>query len=145
MTDAEKIIAVLFIEDIGSEQQSILQALSLRGSITDLNIATANTLGEGLEKLQERAFDVVLLDLDLPDCKSLKSVSTILHQFPDMAIVVLSGHSEEGIVTEALLMGAQEFLIKGECSGAMIKHTIRQAFTRKSILKQKEDNWKRTA
>lgn len=135
----DDIISVLLIEDVPSEKDSLLQSLSQsqHGVIADLTIQTAASLTEGLEKLRAENIDVVLLDLDLPDSKSLKSVSTVRHEFPDTAIVILSGHSEEGIITEALLMGAQDFLIKGECSGIMIKHTIHQAFARNNLHKQR--------
>lgn len=142
-TDTGKVTSVLLIEDVMSEQQSILQAISQKGAITDLNIRTASSLEAGLNILTNHHIDVVLLDLDLPDSKSLKSVSTLLHHFPNLSIVVLSGHSEEAITTEALMMGAQEFLVKGECSGLMIKHTIHQAVARKAINDKKEQDWKK--
>lgn len=142
--NSDKVISVLLIEDVASERNSILQALSQKGSITDLNIMTAGSLKDGMEKLAQHPADVVLLDLDLPDSKSLQSVSTVLRHFPDTAIVILSAHSEQGILTEALMMGAQEFLVKGECSGVMIRHTIHQAVARRAIHKQQlDDGWKK--
>ncbi len=142
-TDNDKVVSVLLIEDVASEQHSIMQAISQRGAITDLNIRTAGSLKAGMRILHNTAVDVVLLDLDLPDSKSLKSISTLLHHFPDIAIVVLSGHSEEALMTEALMMGAQEFLVKGECSGVMIKHTIHQALTRKVVNDKKAEALKK--
>lgn len=141
--NSDKVISVLLIEDVASERNSILQAISQKGAITDLNIMTANSLKDGMEKLAQHPADVVLLDLDLPDSKSLQSVSTVLRHFPDTAIVILSGHSEEGILTEALMMGAQEFLVKGECSGVMIRHTIHQAVARRAVHKQQQYGWKK--
>lgn len=141
--DSDHIISVLLIEDVASEKHSIMRGMTQQSSIVDLNIRTASCLQEGLKELKEHPIDVVLLDLDLPDSKSLQSISKLLHHFPDIAIVVLSGHSEEALITEALLMGAQEFLVKGECSGIMIKHTIHQAVARKAINKQKIINWQK--
>lgn len=132
----DNILSVLLIEDVPSEKESLLQSISQHGVISDFTMLTASSLTEGKKLLEENHIDVVLLDLDLPDSKSLKSVSTLRRAFPDIAIVILSGHSEEGIITEALLMGAQDFLIKGEASGIMIKHTIRQAYARHRIHQQ---------
>ena len=131
---ADRIISLLYIEDISSEKDSIIQALSQHGVISDLSIKTASNLKDGLEILQKNTIDVVLLDLDLADSKGLQSISTILHTVPNAAIIVLSGHSEEGIITEALMLGAQYFLVKGECSGVMIKTTIYQMLARKKII-----------
>ena len=130
---SDKVISVLFIEDVVSEQNSIIHTISQSDLSSELTIKTASSLTSGLEILRNNHIDVVLLDLDLPDSKGLKLVSTILHEFPDIAIVVISGHSEEGIITEALMMGAEEFIIKGESSGIMIKHTIQQALIRHRI------------
>jgi DNA-binding NarL/FixJ family response regulator len=135
-SDNDKVLSVLMIEDVTSEKNSIIQAISHNGMITDITLQTASSLAEGMKILSEQDIDVVLLDLDLPDSKSLQSVTKIRHAFPDIAVVILSGHSEEGILTEALMLGAQEFLIKGEASGVMIKHTIRQAYVRNKLQKK---------
>lgn len=136
----DRIITVLMVEDMPSEQRSIMQAFFNKGLVSDLRLMTASNLADGMKILEKEKIDVLLLDLDLPDSKDLKSVSTMHRAYPDIPIVVLSGHSEDGIIMEALLIGAQEFLVKGECSGVMIQHTIRQAVARHQINKARQQN-----
>jgi len=133
----DRVLSVLYIEDVRTEQISILQSMSHSGIIADMVIHKASTMTEGMVMLEKETIDVILLDLDLPDSKSLKSISLLKSAFPDIPIVILSGHSEEAIATEALMMGADEFLIKGECSGIMIKQTLRQAVV-KNGMRQKQ-------
>ena len=74
-----------------------------------------------------------MLDLGLPDAVSLTALDAVHGRFPYMPIVIISGYSDMEQVHRALRQGAQEFLIKGECSGAVIRQSIYQAIARKKI------------
>jgi two-component system, NarL family, sensor histidine kinase UhpB len=72
------------------------------------------SLSEVPTLLKEFNFDIAILDLSLPDSSGLDSVTTLSRLLPHTPIVVLSGLSTVEIAVEAIAMGVQDYLIKGE-------------------------------
>jgi len=83
-----------------------------------------------LQCVQENSYDVVLLDLTLPDSSGLETVTSIRHSAPDLPIVVLSGMDREDLALGALKEGAQDYLIKGQVNGQALARTILFAIER---------------
>ena len=128
-------IKVLLIEDSPGDATAITKAMIYGESLYNFHITRKESLTEGLEFLGSSKADVILLDLNLPDAKERKTIDQVHALFPDLPIVVISGYTDMDIVHHALKSGAQEFLIKGECSGAAIRQSIYQAIVRKRIEK----------
>jgi sigma-B regulation protein RsbU (phosphoserine phosphatase) len=128
-------ISVLLIEDSISDATAITKAMIYGESLYSFNIMRKDTLVEGLKYAENNMVDVVLLDLNLPDAKELKAINQIHGLYPELPIVVISGYSDIDIIHQALHSGAQEFLLKGECSGAAIRQSVYQAIARKRIEK----------
>jgi diguanylate cyclase (GGDEF)-like protein len=72
------------------------------------------TLAAALGELERREFDVVLLDLNLPDSRELSTLTAVLEAAPDMPVVVLTATQSPEIGHRAIQLGAQDFLIKGD-------------------------------
>jgi len=132
-------ISVLLIEDSQPDATAITKAMIYGESLYNFKITHKNSLSEGLGFLGSSPADVILLDLNLPDAKELGAIDKVHKLYPDLPIVVVSGYSDMDIVHQALHKGAQEFLIKGECSGVAIRQSIYQAIVRKKI----EQSYKR--
>lgn len=126
-------LAVLLIEDSMEDGVSIIKACMEETSHYDFHIIRKYTLEGGIDYIKQHPVDIVLLDLGLPDARELKAVKTIHATFPKLPIVIISGYSNVDMVKEALENGAQEFLIKGESSGAVIRQSMYQALARKRI------------
>src|SRR5690606_612336 len=62
----------------------------------------------------------VLLDLNLPDARGLDGLRTVLRIAPNASVVVLTGLNNRQVGLEALAIGAQDFLVKGEADGALL-------------------------
>lgn len=133
LTDQQEEISVLLIEDSPGDANAITKALIHGETLYSFRIARKDSLKEGLEYLKDSRADVVLLDLGLPDAKDLKAVTVLRDANPNIPIVIISGCSDMETVHQALRSGAQEFLIKGECSGAVIRQSMYQAIARKKI------------
>ncbi len=131
-------ISVLLIEDSAGDANAITKALVYGESGYNFTIARTETLAEGLDFIGSKKTDVLLLDLNLPDAKETQAIKEIRKTYVDVPIVVISGSSDMNIVHRALHNGAQEFLVKGECSGATIRQSIYQAIVRKQIEKAYE-------
>jgi DNA-binding NarL/FixJ family response regulator len=126
-------ISILLIEDSPTDAAAISKAMIYGESLYDFKITVKDSLNEGLNYLDTASTDVILLDLNLPDAKDLTAIDRIHHKSPNLPIVIISGCSDRKIVYEALHRGAQEFLIKGESSGAAIRQSIYQSMVRKQI------------
>jgi len=74
--------------------------------------------------------DVVLLDLNLPDCRGVETCSRLRALLPAVPVVVLSGLSDEELALGAVRLGAQEYLIKGEADGPLLIRSLRYAMER---------------
>jgi DNA-binding NarL/FixJ family response regulator len=126
-------LTVLLIEDSMEDGAAITKALIEGESVYGFKIIRKYSLEGGLAYLQGAQVDLVFLDLGLPDARDLRSVTEIHARFPQLPIVVISGYSNPGMVHRALQSGVQEFLIKGESSGAVIRQSMYQAIARKNI------------
>ena len=124
------IIETLLIED-DPDDVLLLKASLAKVKAVKINLACANRLSEGLKHIAEQEVDVILLDLNLPDSRGLETLTTIIKEFPQIPIVVLSGLADEATTLEAVKLGAQDYLVKGEISGLMLVRVLRYAIERK--------------
>jgi DNA-binding response OmpR family regulator len=130
-------IHVLLVED--SHREAVLAKKLLEGADAEFAIHRVATFKEAQQTALNTKVDVVVLDLGLPDSKGLDTISTFTHLFPLLPVVVLSGCSDVVSVIRALEQGAQEFLLKGECSGKVMRQAILNSIFRKSMEKEREE------
>lgn len=120
---------VLLVED-DSDDADFLR-LSL-GKYTDsVDITHKSLIGDAVTVLEDERFDVVLLDLNLPDARGSQCVEKIHEADELVPIVVLSGHDDEDFAVEILNQGVQDYLVKWEGDGRIILRAIRYAIERK--------------
>ena len=81
--------------------------------------------------LEAGEFDVVLIDLNLPDGQGLDNFETLHERAPDTPMIVLTGLSDESVAVAAIARGASDYLIKGETQSALLERSIRYAIERK--------------
>ena len=130
-------IKTLLIED--NESYSRLVAKMLGGTEKiEVIIECVDTLAKGIEALEENRYDLVLLDLQLPDSEGLKSFAELHKRYTDIPVIVLTGTSDEELAVKAVQLGAQDYLIKGEVDVNQLTRSIRYALERqKEINKRK--------
>ncbi|HEV59148.1 MAG TPA: response regulator, partial [Phycisphaerales bacterium] len=126
--DSDKPLAVLIVED------EPVNAAFLRGIVGKLaevgRIETVSSLREAHDRLGER-FDVVLLDLNLPDSAGLDTLMSVTNDWPQVAVVVVTGEHDEQTGLRTLVEGAQEYLVKGKYDAYILHKSIRYAVERK--------------
>jgi signal transduction histidine kinase len=123
---------ILLVEDNPADARLAREILS-EGQSYDFEITDATTLAQALLLLGQRSFDVVLLDLSLPDSLGIDGVKRIRAQNDGVPIVVLTGLDDEEAAVRALQQGVQEYLVKGIESAPIMGRAIRYAIERKRI------------
>jgi PAS domain S-box-containing protein len=123
-------IRALLIED-DPDDVILLKASLAKTKSVQIKLAQTDHLSSGLIQLAEQVYDVILLDLNLPDSRGLDTLTTIINGFPKIPVVVLSGLGDDFTTLEAIRQGAQDYLVKGEIGGSMLVRILRYAIERK--------------
>lgn len=134
-------IQLLLIEDNPVAARLTLAILEQE---SDFEIQHASSLKEAYAKLSEASFDIVLLDLYLPDGEGLNSFRAFHQNNPDLPVVILSGVDDREVALAAVKEGAQDFLVKGEMDALVLKKSVRHSIERKKIeaaLKESEERY----
>ena len=107
----EKPLKILIVEDNMVSRMLLLKLLS-KLLLPLSEVKSAETLKITFELLDKNDFDVVFLDLNLPDSVGLNTLLRVIKKYPSVAIVVVTGEKSEEIGLKAIAVGAQEYLIK---------------------------------
>jgi len=126
--DGRRSTSILLVED--DDGDAFLVQDLLGRSDGDFSVTRVGTLSEALRHLGVR-FDCVLLDLGLPDAIGFDSLEQILKASPLIAVVVLTGHHDKEIGTQALGLGAQDYITKGSVTEETLTRTLRYAVARR--------------
>lgn len=107
--NAEPALAdILVIDDEVAVNNNIRKILSKKGFIVD----QAVTKNEALNKIQESAYTLVLLDLKIPDVKGLELLKAIRDQRPETQVVIITGYASIETAVESSRLGAIDYLAK---------------------------------
>ncbi|MBI5616185.1 MAG: EAL domain-containing protein [Gammaproteobacteria bacterium] len=129
MTETAVTCRVLLVEDIESEAKLVVKHLR-RVSGWRYIIEHCERLEAGLERAREDHFDVILLDLNLPDGSGIEVCQRMHAAAPQTPLVVLTNQTSVELGTKALREGAQDYLIKREIDGPLLGRAIRYAIER---------------
>ncbi len=121
---------ILLVEDDADDAEFLRQSL-LRNNSRSIEIKRTGCIGDAVAALRGSTFDVVLLDLHLPDANGRECVERIQQANSQVPIVVLSGEGDEDYAVEILNRGVQDYLVKWEGDGRVILRAIRYAIERK--------------
>ena len=124
-------LRILLVEDNPAHVRYLQEALaSLEASPA---ITCVERLAQALEYLGRETPDVVLLDLGLPDSRGLATLEQVAVAAAHRPIIVLTALDDESLGVQAVRMGAQDYLVKGEISPRQLVQTIQHAIERKRL------------
>jgi PAS domain S-box-containing protein len=135
-------IKILLVEDNEPDVEPVLRLLE-KASNQQFEITTVKRLQSAMEDLRKKRYEIVLLDLKLPDNKGVATFDAIKRECPDIPVVIftVAGNEEAGI--EAIIKGAQDYLVKGTSDERIISKSIRYAIERKRLeIEQRHTNEK---
>src|SRR6266545_4853943 len=99
---------LLLIDDEPNILSSLRRALEIEGH--DVEVAGGGRIG--LEKLAARAFDLVMLDVMMPELDGLQTLKLIREKDPELPVIMMSGHATIETAVQATKLGAQDFIEK---------------------------------
>lgn len=128
-------LKVLLIEDNAGD--AFLIKFYLGESMSPrFNFFHADCMKAAHELLAANQFDIILMDLNLPDSVGLDTIKKLLETYPNNLVVVLTGLVDEKVGLETVRYGAQDFLVKGKFDGKVLISSIMFAFERFNLNKQ---------
>jgi PAS domain S-box-containing protein len=122
-------IKVLLVEDNPGDV-FLLQEFLKEVTTVVVDLMPVERLSEALNYLANEIFDVILLDLSLPDSRGLETFVIAHHQAKATPIIVLTGLNDETLAIRAMQEGAQDYLVKGQVTGDLLVRSMRYAIER---------------
>jgi diguanylate cyclase (GGDEF)-like protein/PAS domain S-box-containing protein len=123
---------LLLIEDNPGDARLLREMINEQGG-HDTEFTHVQTMAEAEKYLAEWKFDIILLDLGLPDAAGLQAVRRAHAAAPHTPLVVLTGLDDESLAGQALQEGAQDYLIKGQIEARGLLRALRYAVERKTM------------
>jgi len=139
-----EIIKVLLIEDNPGDARLVKEMLVDVGS-NKFSLVHVGLISEGLSLLKDEGYDVILLDLSLPDGYGLDIIRRVCAVAPHLPVIILTGLDDETIAIRAVQEGAQDYLLKSQMDSNLLARAIRYAIERKraeEALRESEDKFK---
>ena len=125
---------VLLVEDNPGDARLIREMLfEQHGFGASYTVGHADDLGKAKEKCSTEDFNVVLLDLNLPDSTGLETLKQFYEFFPEIPIIVLTGLNDEFVSFMAAQHGALSYVVKDECTPSLLTRAIQYAIERKRL------------
>ena len=124
-------LSILLVEDNPGDVVIIKELL--RSAAVDFSLKHVSTLRETLLLCVEHDFDIVLLDLGLPDSIGLETLKKIQEFNLKSPVVVMTGLDDEDVALESLRVGAQDYLVKSRLTSDTLLRGIKYGIERKKI------------
>ena len=121
-------VSVLVIDDDESIRLGCGQSLELEGYL----VRTAANGKEGLEFAREEAFDVVIVDLKMPEVGGMTVLARLRQEMPDAQVIMITGYATIESAVEAMRVGAYDYLPK-PFSSDMLNAVVKRAIERRRL------------
>ena len=129
---AEPSLRILLVEDDPAYAE-LTRAMLRTTTVASVTLDHATSVHAAINKLTDvkGSYDIVLLDLGLPDAQELEALNSLVGAAPDLPLVILTGTENEVLALQAVKGGAQDYLIKGQATPELLVRAIRYAIERK--------------
>ncbi len=127
---------VLLVED-NLRDANLIQEMLVGADAAVFDLERVGYLSHGLEHLESNHFDLVLLDLSLPDSVGFETFAQMKERAPGLPIIVLTDLDDEKLAVRAVREGAQDYLFKGQVDGRLLTRSMWYAIERKRAEKER--------
>ena len=122
-------LKILLIEHDDGFTRSVGEMLGQARDLT-VEVSSAQDFQAGLTVLTRNSFDVVVLDVSVPDGAGLANISLLKAEAPRLPIIAAGDADNETVAVEAVQAGAQDYLVKGQLTAGWLERSIRYAIER---------------
>jgi two-component system sensor histidine kinase/response regulator len=140
---------VLLVEDNQAEadliEELLLETNVSRAEPQRLSVSSTDRLSKAQELLVSKHFDVILLDLSLPDSQDLNTIVKIQEYSLNTPIVVLTARNDEELAVQSIQAGAQDYLVKRKIDSEVLIRSLRYAVERQhnqEALRKSEEKYR---
>ena len=127
-------VHILLVEDNPGDARLIHEILK-DGGLNPENLSIAVDLARAVACMATNSYDIILLDLNLPDARGLETLTRLAAPAGNIApIIVITGMDNEELGIAAIEAGAEDYLIKGAIDAAQLGRSIRYAIKRRELV-----------
>ncbi len=136
LTDREALNVLVVEDDPG--YRTLVEEWMREAELVSLTLDTCGGLGEAARKLPEGQYDVLLLDLGLPESSGIQTFDEVRSWETGLPVVVFTAEQDESQAIKAVQTGAQDYLIKGEVDGKLLIRSLLYATERHKLSRRWE-------
>ncbi|MEG5063213.1 PAS domain S-box protein [Microcoleus sp. B3-A4] len=133
-------LKILLVEDCAEDAELIQELLSEGQLGLSIDVTNVVRLREAIEILSDKIFDVILLDLSLPDSLKFNTFFRLQDCGINIPIVILTAADDEELAVELIAAGAQDYLVKRQVDSRLLVRTLRCAIARQ----QRQAEWQKS-
>ncbi|MFX1279167.1 MAG: winged helix-turn-helix transcriptional regulator [Promethearchaeota archaeon] len=119
----DKKINIILIEDNSADIRLIEEFLNKTDKL-NYKLDSFSRLSESLDSIKNNNYDIILLDLTLPDSDRESTLEKVLNFTKEIPIIILTGLDDKDFALESLQKGAQDYLIKNELNNINLTRSI---------------------
>jgi len=133
-------LSILLVEDSPDDSTLIDDILATARHLNS-DLTRTDHLATGLQYISARRFDLILLDLSLPDCAGVEAYLQVRRHAPGLPVVVLTA-ADDATGPKAIQAGALDYLVKGQITGSLLIRAIRYAIERnRAQIELRNQSW----
>ena len=125
-------LKILVVEDNPIDRR-IIETMLQEPSNPVALLKSTDTLAGAFRLLDQHSFDVIILDLNLPDSEGKDTLRSLSGKYPQVTIVINTGAYEDELGLHTLSYGAQDFLVKGKYTAYVLHKALYYALERKRL------------
>jgi len=137
-------IEILIFED-DPAQARLISGMLAESRKPEFSVQLVGTLADGLGLLRSRDFDVILVDLSLPDSQGLETALAVRNLAMETPVIAITGFEDEDAALQALRADIRDYLVKGEITASLLKRSIRYAIQRQRDIETQRQSEQRFA
>ncbi len=122
--------SILLVEDNPADAELVRERLKDASGMSPFHITRASTLKEAMTIIQTTPFDVILLDLNLPETNGLETLKRIRSANSAIPLVVLTTTEDEPLALETIKLGAQDYIPKSSMNAVLLSRILYYAIER---------------
>ncbi len=127
-----KIISILLFEDNPGDA-GLIEEMVNDSTNYSFELVIVETMEDGIDLLKLGSYDIILLDLGLPDSDGINTFLNVQNVSFETPIIILTGLNVEDIAVKAVKMGAQDYLTKVQVDSELLERSIKYSIERKKV------------